>query len=800
MSEIQLPGLATGIDTSAIIEQLMKVNSRRLMAMQADVSIETEKGTALSEMETKLDSYRTAVRILADSGDLKSFNATTSDSDIMTASATTSANEGNHSVQIKQLATSDRWVHDGLKYSTSYVGAGKFVFSYNNEEVVIQTTAETTLESLVGLINNDPDNPGVTATILKYDAGSDQVYHLVLNGNDGGSDSQITINSSNTEVWGSDNTTLFLLNGDNAALTTRLTDLDNTTGGEIEVTDTITIQGTDHYGQSVDTNISVDQYTTMADLLGEIEDAYNGTVRATLTNGQIKLTAITDGASSLTVSSFTFNDNTGGETSMSLPTFALEGDQGGTIVDGDLITGFKVADFLETQSARDSKIKVDGYPDDTQTAEEQTLTNDTQATSGTYYLGYEGHKVVINATDDAATVKSKLETLDNVSSDDIAVAGDSLSTAGGGGFTFTFSSDAGDVSLITFEDIDLNTSGIRAITETTQGTDGWISRSTNSVDDVVGGVTLALQDDTYNTTTFDYDTVEVTLTRNTEALKEKLNTMIEAYNEFVKFMREKAEYEPNTKTSGPLYGNYAITSVSRQIESLFSLVTKGFTSDDSFFLPGDIGLKVDSNDMLSLNSSDFDDAIAEDYAGVLELIGAMNKGSSNSDIIKFYAGGANTTAGTYNVQVEVLDGAIVANSALIWTSDETISDARVATIDGNTIIGDAGFTNGYPDHPENSLTMTVDLTTNGTFTATVYVKQGFAGATRDLLDDILKTSTGRLDVSQNSVRDAIDRLNERIDSEQRRLESIENRLILKFARLEQTLAMLNQQMSGLSIG
>ena len=531
--------------------------------------------------------------------------------------------------------------------------------------------------------------------------------------------------------------------------------------------------------------------------MSEIEDAYNGTVRATLTNGQIKLTAITDGTSSLTVSAFTFNDNTGGETSMDLPTFALEGDEGGTIVDGDLITGFKVADFLETQSAQDSKIKVDGYPPDSTTAEEQTLTNDTQATSGTYYLGYEGHKVVINATDDAATVKSKLETLDNVSSDDIAVAGNSLSTAGGGGFTFTFSSDAGDVSLITFEDIDLDPSGIRAITETTQGTDGWISRSTNSVDDVVGGVTLALQDDTYNGAT--YDTVEVTLTRNTEALKEKLDTMIEAYNEFVKFMKENAEYEPTTKSSGPLYGNYSITSVSGQIKSLFSFVAKGFTSDDSFFLPSDIGLKVDSDDMLSLNSSDLDDAIAEDYAGVLELIGAMNKGSSNSDIIKFYAGGANTTAGTYNVEVKVEVGEIT--EAWIWGSDETYADKRAATFEAgsNVIVGDASFTDGYPDHPENSLTMTVDLTTNGTFTAIVYVKQGFAGATKDLLDDILKTETGRLDVSQNSVRDAIDRLNERIDTEQRRLESIENRLILKFARLERTLAMLNQQMSALGI-
>lgn len=790
MSEIQLPGLATGIDTRAIIEQLMEVNSRRLKAMQADVSKETEEGTALNEMETKLESYRTAVRVLADSDDLKSFNAATSDDDFLTASATTSAHEGNHSVQIKQLATSDRWIHDGLKYPTSYVTAGKFVFSYNNEEVVIETTAETTLEDMVGLINNDPDNPGVTASILKYDAGSDQVYHLVLAGDEGGLDKQITINGSNTEVWGSDSTTLFLLNGDNAALTTKLTDLDNVTDGPLASGDDITIVGTDHYGQTVNTAISVDQYTTMADLLNEIEEAYSGTVKASFKNGQIKLTAITDGASDLTVSSFTFTGG-GSGASMSLPTFALEGDQGGTIVDGDLITGFKVADFLETQSAQDSKIKVDGYPPATAISEIQTVTTDTSSTGGTYTYTYQGHTTTALAYDaNVSTIQAAIDALDNVTAGDITVANTLNNDT-----EFTFKDTLGDVDLIVLNTENL-IDGVHYLRETTQGSDGWISRSTNSVDDVVEGVTLALQDDTYNGST--YDSIEVTLTRDTAALKEKLDAMIKTYNEFVDFMKSNAEYNANTRSSGILYGNYSLTSVSSQLKSIYTLVTDGFTSDDSFFMPGDIGFEIDANNKLSLNSSDFNDAIAEDYNGVLDLVGAIGKGSSNSEVIKYYDGGANTEAGTYNVKVIISGGVIT--SAKIWTSDETEDDARDATIDGNTIIGDASFTDGYPDHPENSLTMTVDLTTDDTFEAIVYVKKGFAGASKDLLDDVLKTETGRIDVSQDSVRDTIERLNKRIDTEQRRLEKIENALVLKFARLEQTLSMLNQQMSGLNIG
>ena len=39
-----------------------------------------------------------------------------------------------------------------------------------------------------------------------------------------------------------------------------------------------------------------------------------------------------------------------------------------------------------------------------------------------------------------------------------------------------------------------------------------------------------------------------------------------------------------------------------------------------------------------------------------------------------------------------------------------------------------------PINPENGLQLSVDLSQDGTFTATVRVKQGFAGAMEDALD------------------------------------------------------------------
>jgi len=809
MPEIRFPGLATGIDTGEIVRQLVELESRTLRAKEEERADHQIKSETLSELQSKLTTFRTKIRALSDNTKLQAFNSATSDSDIMTASANSNASEGNHSLQIKQLAASDRWVHDGFKYSTSYVkGAGEngvFIFSYNNEELVIQTTDATTLEDLVGLINNDTDNPGVTASILKYDDGNDGVYHLVLTGSENGSDHQISINAGNTELWTTSGTTL-QYNEDNATLTTELQDLENTTG-TIETGDYIEIIGTDHYGQTVSEQIIINQHTTVQDLLDEIEDAFNGTVKATLYNGQIKLTAITDGASSLTVTTFEFNDvnpEPGGEdASMDLPTFSQTTVGGSTQAS---LANLAASTFMETQSAQDSKVKVDGYPPDSQTAEQQDLTTTGgSATNGTYTLTFDGHTTSgIAFGANAGDVQAALELLDNISSGDITVGGTDLNN----GLTFTFRDTTGNVNLITIDTSGLETTGTHAISETTGGHDGWISRSGNTIDDVISGVTLNLHDTTYNTVSETYDDVEVTLTRDTEALKEKMDEMITAYNEIVTFLQEKADYDPETKTAPILYGDYSITTIRNQLKNPFVLAAGGFTSDDSFAMPRNIGLTINSDGQLELDGTDFDEAVSDDYLGVLALIGAMKTGSSAGEYaasIKFYAAGTSTEAGGYDVRVYGNEGGPI-SQVLIKTTNEDWSEARTVdadNINGNVVTGNWGTDdNGNPLYPEHSLTFTVDLNQlkdeSTAIEATIYVKQGFAGDVKDVLNDVLSYN-GRIPVSKKNISDYIERLNDQIETERTRLEKYEERLVLKFARLEKTLQIMNQQMAALGM-
>jgi len=80
-----------------------------------------------------------------------------------------------------------------------------------------------TLEDLVGLINNDEENPGVTASLL-YQGDK---YHLMLSGQRTGEDNQISLNASSTEVWASSTVGgSFTDDGENAALAAKITELD----------------------------------------------------------------------------------------------------------------------------------------------------------------------------------------------------------------------------------------------------------------------------------------------------------------------------------------------------------------------------------------------------------------------------------------------------------------------------------------------------------------------------------------------------------------------------------------------
>jgi len=345
--------------------------------------------------------------------------------------------------------------------------------------------------------------------------------------------------------------------------------------------------------------------------------------------------------------------------------------------------------------------------------------------------------------------------------------------------------------MILIDDTELPNSYV--VTEQTKGVDAYISRSSNTVDDVVYGVALHLHDTT------DANGEQLTLTRDIQSVKDKISKMVDAYNFAVEYIKEKTGYNDVLKTAGLLMGDYVVSTIMQQIRTPLIARTNGFIEDiDTFLTPGHLGFELDGEGVLSLDMNVLDEAIAEDYMSVLAIIGADKTGSSDSNNIEFYGAHSDyTTAGTYDVEVEVIGGVI--NSARIKLSTE--STYRDATYSGNIVTGNTTFDdNGNPMYPENALQLSVDLSQDGTFTATVRVKQGFTGAIEDALDNMLKFTTGSIQIDQKHVDKQIEYLQDKIEIEENRLTNREERLIARFSRLEKNLALIQQQMGSLGFG
>ncbi|MHC4643713.1 MAG: flagellar cap protein FliD N-terminal domain-containing protein, partial [Planctomycetota bacterium] len=109
MADLRLPGLFTGIDTSALITQLMTLERRTINVYQERKAVWEERQSALGSLETSLSTLRTTLRALSDADELRAFSTSSSDSDKLTAEASNNTFEGNHTVVINQLANAERW-------------------------------------------------------------------------------------------------------------------------------------------------------------------------------------------------------------------------------------------------------------------------------------------------------------------------------------------------------------------------------------------------------------------------------------------------------------------------------------------------------------------------------------------------------------------------------------------------------------------------------------------------------------------------------------------------------------------
>jgi flagellar hook-associated protein 2 len=188
-------GKTYGIDVQSVVSQLMAIQSQPETQMQQQQSDINQQISLLGGISNDLQALYTAANTLrdADSG-LSAKTATSSRTDVVTATADTSAAVGTHTVRVSNLATVSSSYSDVVPSSTQ-LGGVEIDIAYGDPNNPSSTdkigipSGDNSLQDLAGYINSS--NYGVTANVVTDAQGS----RLVLVSKTSGAAGNLTVTS-----------------------------------------------------------------------------------------------------------------------------------------------------------------------------------------------------------------------------------------------------------------------------------------------------------------------------------------------------------------------------------------------------------------------------------------------------------------------------------------------------------------------------------------------------------------------------------------------------------------------------
>lgn len=196
-------GVASGLDTNALIQSLMQVEARPLLRLQGQKQDAERTQGLYRDLNSKLLTLRNAARDLDNrtstlSGvsteeELLEFETTSSNSEVVTATATGDAVPGSYDIKVAQLARVGREFSTGQAARDADLGLGGETLTIDfggDTPLTVDIGAGTTLDGLRDAINADADNQGAVQASVLYD-GTD--YHLVIAGTESGADHDLTV-------------------------------------------------------------------------------------------------------------------------------------------------------------------------------------------------------------------------------------------------------------------------------------------------------------------------------------------------------------------------------------------------------------------------------------------------------------------------------------------------------------------------------------------------------------------------------------------------------------------------------
>jgi flagellar hook-associated protein 2 len=198
----------------------------------------------------------------------------------------------------------------------------------------------------------------------------------------------------------------------------------------------------------------------------------------------------------------------------------------------------------------------------------------------------------------------------------------------------------------------------------------YIERESNTITDVISGVTLNLKDfDAAGT-----DATTLSIGADTSVLKENIQTFVDAFNDAMDYLNAQFTYDEENERAGVLSGETTARKVKEDLLNIAVSRVQGIDANDPYKSFSIIGLELNREGQLEINEEKLDDAIDNHLDSVERIFKHM--GTSDSAYVNYIGESDETVAGRYEVVIsQVAEQASVTADAdfAVLTGDETLT-------------------------------------------------------------------------------------------------------------------------------
>jgi flagellar hook-associated protein 2 len=536
---------------------------------------------------------------------------------------------------------------------------------------------------------------------------------------------------------------------------------------------TIAYSITDHNNQTItNTYTKATATTAINDFLAQIQSDAGGAIASLDSSGNLLLTDSLTGASDLAINSFTMTDTAAQapvsfSSTVSTTGNAGQGDKGNTVQtvssDGDIETAFGLL-------AIGSTITYAGVDHNG-----NTVANSFTKTAGDTVGDFVGQvQQSFLGTADVAIVSGHLTITDKTAGASRLALSTLSATDYTTKVTTAFSMSATNTGK--------NGAGVMSVGRDAMYTlDGLtMDSSDNNVDGVIAGTTIQLHKASAG------ETVQTTLTRDSDAIKANIQKLLDAYNSLQTFVTDETKMaDPNDSSSkaGDLENDSTVKSLLSRIRQQL-MQPSGFTTDSYNSLTM-IGVKTDaSTGQMSMDDTQFAKAMTN-FDQVERFFVTTGVGASSNIVLGRST--KDTQSGTYNLRETNGSGAYdpnylslqaAGNLANMWYT----SDSR----NGDIVTFSSGPAMGL------SLTSPAGIIGSGN-TSSYTFSMGLGDSLNNLFNDMIDPTTGIISQHETSLNDQITDANSRASDLQTRVNDYHDRLVKQFAAMETAMNTMKTQ-------